>query len=159
MSEGYDIAQICLNGHVTNGSTQHMPEFSKAFCDNCGEATITICPECKNPIRGEYWGGSISLESMKAPKFCINCGKPFEWTKRKIDSAKELATLSDGFTEADIKDFQNSIENIVSNSPNIEVAKVKYLKYIKKAGVAVSNGLKDILVDIVSETVKKTIWG
>ncbi|HEY5536592.1 MAG TPA: DUF2321 domain-containing protein [Ignavibacteria bacterium] len=157
MKEGYDIAQICLNGHVINSFSSGMPEFNKKYCDQCGEFTIIECQECKNPIRGDYWG-SMSMTTMTAPKFCLNCGKPFEWTIRKLNAAKELAALSEGFTGDEIIEFQKSIDNLVINSPNIEVAKVKYIKFVKKAGTSIAQGLKDILVDIVSETIKKTIW-
>lgn len=159
MKEGYDVAQICLNGHVINESSKELPQFNKKFCDQCGNETITECSECKNPIRGYYWGGSMSLERMKAPLFCLNCGKPFEWTKRKLNAAKELASLSENFSETEIKDFKNSIEELTSNSPNVEVAKIKFKKFVTRAGTVIAQGLKDILIDIVSESVKKSIWG
>ncbi|MBK7867373.1 MAG: DUF2321 domain-containing protein [Ignavibacteriales bacterium] len=49
--EGYDVAQICLNGHCTNSSFKSFPEFNQDYCDKCGEQTITLCPACKSPIR------------------------------------------------------------------------------------------------------------
>ena len=50
----YDIAQVCLNGHLINASTQRSPEFSKKFCSRCGAPTTTTCTQCDAPIQGEY---------------------------------------------------------------------------------------------------------
>jgi hypothetical protein len=158
MSEGYDIAQICLNGHLINSSVRNLPEDNQPFCDECGESTITECQECKSPIRGYCWG-TMSLSPYIIPKFCLNCGKPFEWTNRKLNAAKELASISEGFSESEIIDFQNSIDSLVRNAPNVEVAKVKYKRYAIKAGKGIAQGIRDILVDIVSESIKKTILG
>ena len=50
----YDIAQICINGHVINSMSKSHPEHNKKFCDKCGAPTITNCPKCNTPIRGHY---------------------------------------------------------------------------------------------------------
>lgn len=154
----YDIAQICLNGHVANSSFQDFPQHNQKFCEQCGQPTITECSNCKSSIKGYYRDGSLFSEYV-VPKFCDNCGKPYEWTERKLNAAKELASLSEGFSETEMLDFKNSIDNLVQNSPNVEVAKVKYKKYAIKAGKGIAQGIRDILVDIVSESVKKTIFG
>jgi hypothetical protein len=39
----YDIAQICLNGHVITGETVARPESIQPFCRLCGLRTITAC--------------------------------------------------------------------------------------------------------------------
>lgn len=37
---GYDIGQVWLNGHPTNGSTRHFPQGIKEYCPDCGAKTI-----------------------------------------------------------------------------------------------------------------------
>jgi hypothetical protein len=44
-------------------------------------------------------------------------------------------------------------------TPKTTLAVTKYKTYIKKAGTEVAKRLKDILIELVSETVKKSIWG
>ena len=44
----YDIAQICLNGHVITEKARGAPEFAQKFCKKCGESTITECQSCRN---------------------------------------------------------------------------------------------------------------
>jgi hypothetical protein len=52
--EGYDLAEICLNGHVTTSIARSYPNFRKNFCDECGEKTIMKCPSCQADIKGDY---------------------------------------------------------------------------------------------------------
>lgn len=60
--EGYDVAQICPNGHVINQFTANCSESSTKHCANCGEATMTTCPACQASIRGGYWGSMSTAE-------------------------------------------------------------------------------------------------
>jgi hypothetical protein len=52
--EGYDVAQVCLNGHIVNFFAGSQPERNENFCSACGERTIVQCPHCKTKIRGQY---------------------------------------------------------------------------------------------------------
>ena len=60
---------------------------------------------------------------------------------------------------AEKEDFKGSIKDLMIPTPRTTLAVTKYKVYIKKAGTEVAKGLKDILIDVVSETVKKAIWG
>ena len=55
--EGYDTAQICLNGHKITASYHKYPEFRSKYCKDCGEPTIIKCPDCDEEIKGYYSGG------------------------------------------------------------------------------------------------------
>lgn len=50
--EGYDVMQVCLNGHQITDEVIFTPQHKKPFCPECGAATITACPECQAPIQG-----------------------------------------------------------------------------------------------------------
>jgi len=50
----YDVAQVCLNGHLVNAKTKDSPQHNKDFCTKCGNETITKCPECNQDIPGDY---------------------------------------------------------------------------------------------------------
>ena len=159
MLEGYDVAQVCINGHVTNSSSMSMPEFDKKFCDECGAGTITKCPVCSENIKGKYHTpGLVDFSPFYPPKFCDNCGTPFPWTKSKLTEAKELTQLSDTLSAEEKTDFNESLENLVKNT-KVPVAEVKVKKYLGKVGKEMSKAMRDILVDIVSESIKKSLWG
>src|SRR5947199_9996158 len=85
----YDVAQVCLNGHVPNGFSRSSPEFNETFCSNCGERTITVCPASNHAIRGQIAGSMIV--GFPAPTFCHNCGEACPWTARSVTAARELA--------------------------------------------------------------------
>ena len=156
----YDTAQICLNGHVITSMGGSSPEFRKDYCDECGEKTIMSCPDCNNPIKGYYddqdiFGGF----HYDRPKFCDSCGHPYPWTTQQTNAAKELVDFTDNLTKEEKEDLKKSIDDIIKDNANTTVAQVKLKKYASKAGTEVAKGIKDILIGIVSETVKKAIWG
>ena len=157
----FDAAQICLNGHVVNSAVKKYPEFNKAFCEICGQPTITKCPNCGAEIRGEYHSSVLSIGGSyyKAPAFCSNCGSPYPWTKSRIEAAKELADELDSISDEEKEILKKSIDDLIRDTPRTEVAAVKFKRIVAKTGAETANLFKEILIEIVSETVKKMIWG
>jgi hypothetical protein len=125
----YDVAQICLNGHVINDSVKKFPEFNKKFCDKCGAATITNCPNCNAEIQGEYYAeGVISISHYTTPAFCSNCGKPYPWTEVKIQVAHDLAQELENISDDDKEILTQSINEIVKDSPRTTFAATRFKK-------------------------------
>jgi hypothetical protein len=155
----YDTAQICLNRHVITSSSSYS-ELKKNFCSQCGEKTITNCPACNARIKGDYHVESvIGFSKFHVPSFCDNCGQSYPWTERSKTAAYDLIHFSDTLTLEEKHELNNSIDDLLKNSPNKTIAELKFKKYVAKAGKEIANGLKDILVAVVSESVKKSIWG
>ena len=158
--EGYDIAQICINGHVINSSSESLPQYNKKFCGKCGEATITKCQECGKSIKGYYHRDEgLSLAAYRKPDFCDNCGKPYPWTSDRILAAQDLAREVEGLSKEDRSILEQSIDDIVKDSPNSPVAALRFKKIMVKAGKTAADMFKDILVSVASEAAKKAIWG
>lgn len=156
----FDVAQICLNGHVITEMANGHPEYRKDFCTECGEETTTTCQHCNISIKGNHHiPGVISFSAYQKPKYCEKCGQPYPWTDRQLTAAKELIELTDSLNNIEKGELKSSIDQLVKSGPQTIVAQAKYKKYIGKAGAEVAKGVRDILVDIVSETVKKAIWG
>ena len=156
MREGYDVAQICQNGHVANDSTINFPALNQKFCAKCGAATITSCPQCNFQIRGTYWGGGISRYEI--PAFCTNCGQAFPWTEAKLHAAHELAEELDGISEQERVILQKSIDELVKDTPSTPVAITRFKKIMAKAGQGTASMFREILVDVLSETAKKALF-
>ena len=154
--EGYDIAQICLNGHLANGSFVRRPQFNEDFCESCGSPTITNCPECKSPIRGYYIGGGMSIYTT--PSFCIKCGQPYPWTKSKLQAAHELAKEIDNISDEDRVVLQKSIDELVKDTPSTPVAATRFKKIMVKVGQTTAGMFREILVDVLSEAAKKALF-
>lgn len=160
----FDVAQICLNGHIINLYSQRESFLNQDFCTICAEKTITQCQGCGHVIRGEYnvsdWTEfDVHSGLFERPSYCQKCGQAFQWTLSKIIAAQELAHELEGLTEEERELLANSINDIVKNSPRTIVATTRFKKIVAKVGVPVATAFKDILKDVVSETVKKSIWG
>jgi len=160
MSDHYDVAQICLNGHVINSSTRDFPEDNKKFCDKCGASTITNCPNCNTEIQGYHdIDGVISIQEYELPAFCPNCGKPYPWTETKIQAVRDLAKELENISEDEKKILSESIDEIVKDTPRTALGATRTKRILSKvSNPTVVDAFKKILVDIISETAKKIIW-
>lgn len=158
MSGGYyEEAQVCPNGHVANSSVLGHPDRTKEFCEICGEATLMTCPNCDTPIRSDYiYPNIVSMSLYEPPAYCYRCGKAFPWTERRLIAAYELF-CDDIKDDEDRRVFQESVQAISKDTPQAQVASNRIVKLLSKAGKATSKAIRDILVDVASEAVKKVI--
>jgi hypothetical protein len=157
----YDVAQICLNGHLINHSMRRLPQFNKKFCDKCGAPTISNCPICSAEIQGQYHPGYVEASIGRyrsPPAFCPNCGGPYPWTEAKIQAAHELAQELEGISDDEKTILTQSIDDIVKDTPQTTLAATRFKRLVSKMGKPVADAFRDILVDIVSETAKKMLW-
>jgi hypothetical protein len=154
----YDTAQICLNGHIINSSFHERPHHNKDYCDKCGESTITKCPKCQNDIKGNFKGPVIDVPLFAYPSFCHKCGNSFPWTERQMEAVKELAEEFDELTPEDRKKLQENLGDLVRETPKTQIAQRRYKKIMGKLGRDSYEAFKSILINIVSEAVKKTIF-
>jgi len=156
----YYTAEVCLNGHVTNEQVELSPEVSRKFCDKCGEATITECPSCHVKIRGAYHVKGVLVvgrDKTLAPNYCHNCGKAYTWTEKKLKAAKELADELEGLDRVEKDNLKASLDDIVRDTPSTQVAATKFVRIMAKAGKGTAKVLRQLVVDIASETAKKII--
>lgn len=157
----YDQAQICLHGHVANDTVRRHPEFNQKFCKTCGAETITACPGCKAPIRGDYHvdgfiGGGSTFDR---PGFCIECGVAYPWTAEGIEAAQELALELEGLKDDDLKLLQRSLDDIVTDNPSTQLAVLRIKKILAKAKGPAVNLLKDAAISIATEVARKALMG
>lgn len=157
-SSWYDVGQICENGHLINSATKDSPDNNKNFCDKCGAKTITTCEKCNAEIQGyHHYPNVFGSTKIPVPSFCIECGEPYPWTKTRIEAAKELSKEL-GLSQEDVKTLDSSIEAIVKDTPAGTLSATKFKSIINKVKGPIVDALRDILVDIISETAKKIIW-
>jgi hypothetical protein len=152
----YDVAQICLNGHVINSMMKASPHRSQDYCHHCGEATISECQNCETPIKGRSW--STALITYYPPSFCYACGLPFPWTTRKLKAAQELASELEGLDDDERDLLSRSIDDLVKDTPSTSLAAQRMKKIFRKVGKDAYEAFRDILVDIVSDTARKVLW-
>lgn len=156
----YDTAQICLNGHVVNSMALSSPQSNQKHCDECGAQTITTCPECNTPIRGYYHvPGFIGFFDYDKPAYCYSCGKPFPWTTSGLEAILELADELEGLSEEEKQQLKDSFPDLIRDTPKTVVAETRFKKIMRKVGADAYNAMKSIMIDIVSEAVRKSIFG
>lgn len=156
----YDTAQICLNGHVINTMAVSSPQSNQKYCADCGAQTVTTCPDCNSPIRGYYHVENvISFFDYNKPNYCHNCGKPYPWTVASLEAARELADELEKLSAEERQQLKESFSDLVKNTPKTAVAETRFKKLMKKAGAEAYDSMKSILVDVVSEAVKKSVFG
>ena len=158
----FDTAQICNNGHVISYFAGHSPEFRRKFCPLCGESTIMQCPSCNSPIPGKYHvEGVIDMRAYNPPPppFCHECGKAFPWTQRKIQNAIELANEFDELNAEDRLKLSGTLDDLIVETPKTELAITRFKKVAKKLGADSYEAFKSVVTDVVSETIKKSLFG
>lgn len=157
MNGYYERATICLNGHVCSSYDANY----RKHCKICGETTVSNCQSCNTPIQGRYTIPSVvDLASRyRKPSYCHNCGHAYPWTTRVIENAIELLALDEDLPEDQKEIVKLALPDLLVEKPSTPVAVAKYRKFIPKAATYIQDGLKNILVDVVSESVKKSIWG
>ncbi|MCX6831471.1 MAG: DUF2321 domain-containing protein [candidate division Zixibacteria bacterium] len=156
----HDVAQICTNGHVINRSSKKYPQHNNDFCDKCGQRTLTKCEKCGGDIRGEYHVEGVASfgGDFPAPAFCVQCGSPFPWTVSRLQAARELAAEMEELTEEERESLSRSLDDLIRDTPQTTVSVSRFKKVAKKISKEGLSGLREILIDIVSETAKKSIW-
>ncbi|QSR89275.1 DUF2321 domain-containing protein [Methylacidiphilum caldifontis] len=154
----YDVAQICLNGHLINDAAQRYPMHNKNYCTICGAKSITKCENCNEDIQGMYYNPKyITIKEYTIPSYCHFCGTPYPWTQTKIEAAririKEIESLSDEEKEL----LNQSINDLIKDTPktNLAIDRVKRIMLKTKQDIAMI--IKSIIADIAAESVKQLL--
>jgi hypothetical protein len=157
--EGYEAAQVCLNGHLVTTMTESHPEWMRKFCESCGEPTIVACPACNQSIPGFNRTSSAIGFHYEPPAFCGDCGKPFPWTDRRLAAARELANEAEHLSAEEKQQLAESFDDLTRDTPKTPVAAGRFKRLVAKAGVETGGALRSVLIDVMSEAAKKAIWG
>lgn len=155
----YYTQLVCMNGHQI---TDRLETFTgmKNFCSDCGSQTISCCQQCNSPISGDYEvSGIVSIGFQTAtPSYCSNCGNSFPWTKKLLDSAFELLALDTNLDVTTKELIKNALPDLIVDTPATNLAVARYQIYIGRTSRVVKDAMHNLLVDVVSETVKKSLF-
>lgn len=174
MVDEYYSAQICLNGHVRNDTLDldNAGEQNHAYpwCTQCGEKNIIVCTYCQATIHGRqaviYPSGNdfsgyvqrrMPGSSSKRPAFCHNCGKPYPWTERALEAARELIDETEDYPDEDKEKLKQSLPDLVSDTPKTAVAVSRLKKWLPIAGQALGTALREVMVGVITDAAKKQL--
>lgn len=157
MREGFDVMQVCLNGHQISAFAQSQPEFSQAHCSDCGARTISACEKCNTPIRGHYHSpGVLSLAETPVPKYCFRCGTAYPWQVAALENLEGILKEG-GLSEADMQEATIALPDVVQDTPKTQLASLKFKRLLGKLGKPIYDVAIKVVSDIASETAKKTM--
>lgn len=155
----HDAAQVCINGHIITELAESHPDYKRNFCQECGKKTITNCPQCNEKIIGyHHITGVIHRGSSTPPSFCPSCGKPYPWTKSKINALKELVKELDEISE-DEKKILSDVDELIVETPKTELVSTRFKKILRKISPESQEMIKKIGINLVCEAAKNLIWG
>lgn len=155
----FDVAQICLNGHVVNDSSGTYPDRNETFCARCGAKTITACPKCKSDLRGFHHIRGVSHSDYDRPAFCSHCGSALPWTASALKAARELTDVLDGLKDEDREELKKSLNDLMKDTPRARVAETMFKQVMKRSGKEAVDAMRSVLTDVLSESVRKAIFG
>ena len=156
----YDVALICPNGHVANGSSVESPHYNSEYCSECGEKTINACPACNEPIRGYLHNtGVVTMWPFEPSGFCHACGKPFPWTERKIAALAEAIDEAEQLSSDEKTKLKESIADIVVATPKTDTAVARLKAGISKAGKVGGKLIYDVAIKVAADVVSKALEG
>jgi hypothetical protein len=155
----YEVAQVCLNGHVITDTYNSSLELRKNFCPKCGAQTIHECPHCGENIQGDYIvpGVVVAGRSRRAPAYCHNCGQAFPWTEARLEAARQLTLETEELGE-EKESLAGSLPDLVSDTPRTPVAAKRWERALRKIGGHTADVFKEIFVEVASETAKKILF-
>jgi hypothetical protein len=154
MTQGFDTAQICENGHVNTSSLDLLPEYDAKFCQKCGAATLTSCRSCDTPIRG-HSKDSFAIR-YDVPSYCQGCGKPYPWTATAMAEWRALAEMAE-VVDSERKQLSEAIDDVVKDSPKTNRAVLIIKRLGPKAGADLWNAMQQLLISVGTAAAKKEL--
>lgn len=95
----------------------------------------------------------------KLPTFCHECGSIYPWADRMITNAVSLVAMDENLSPQEIHQFKTDLMIVAKNGPETKIASIRAKKILSKVGTAVSSGVFEIVVSILSEKGKQIFLG
>ncbi len=155
----YLTAQVCLNGHLITSSIEQDSALMQAFCSKCGAKTITACPSCNAPLRGELYDDEMVIYGYTptVDAYCPKCGKPFPWTASALESTKLLILEEENFSEQLKNSLVEVLPDVIVETPKTNLAVVRLKKGLTAAGKFTADAIRQFAIDFGCEFAKKSL--
>lgn len=161
MAEINFYQEICLNGHLINKKSQKTVD-PKAFCEKCGDKVIVSCQECGKLIRGTSQIFDINdgypEKIFTKPNYCRFCGEPYPWTKMILENAFDLISQDDNLSKNDKDLIKSYLPDLLKDTSKAPIVATKFKNLMTSATSVVKDMMYDIMIDVLSEPIKRTIY-
>ena len=152
--QGYDVMQVCLNGHQITDSAELLPHHMKPFCPDWGERTIIACPECSAPIQG-HLKGVLSVHQSQVRNNCHQCGTAYPWRQHALAAAIEILEME--LEGQDATSAAALVPAIATDTPRTEIAAMKLRKLLGTMSKPAYDVAIKVVGDVASEAAKKIL--
>lgn len=153
----YDTALICCNGHVITNSIERHPAAYSDYCSECGERATAVCLNCQAKLRGFIETPGWRIVPYKLPLYCYACGKPYDWTYKKLTAAKDYVDLIADISDSEKSALKKNIECLSHDSPEAQVIATKFNTILKKAPSKAAQTLRDLVIEITDNQLRHVI--
>lgn len=155
MSDFY--AKICTNGHI---SIENHPLRNQEFCETCGAKMISKCPNCDSTIKEWHYNNGIAVlgtPRFAKPLYCRSCGKPYPWTEAAIEATSLMIQEDTELSELERKNLEDSLPDIIAETPKTKVAAVRIKKALLTAGEFTADAIREFVIEFGCELAKKSM--
>ena len=151
---------VCMNGHqIDVFSKSNDDPNPPSYCELCGEKSICTCQHCHTPIDGKRQYPNVAdLTRVAVPSYCRACGNPYPWTEIILESAVEMVGLDTELSESERQTIKSALPDLLVDTPKTKLQASKFKIVMSKATGIVKDGMRELLVDVISETAKKMIY-
>ena len=155
-SASHSVQRTCLNGHIISNWAE--TESEQMWCHKCGARTISACPACDGPLKGGR--KNLPQQPSKPDAYCMHCGKALPWTEARLEAIRDAAKYVDGLNDEDRKILSEILPDLASTepTPRTELAIVKMKSLFKKGGSTFVDATRKLLVDVVSDALKRRLF-
>ena len=104
------------------------------------------------------WSQTCPAPSHPPPEaYCLHCGRPYPWTLAKFEALRAIAAAAEGLSEEDRTQLEEIIPDLISKveTPRSQVVIIRMKKLLKKGGGVFYDAIRETIVDVTSETIKK----
>lgn len=142
---------ICENGDIIESSSTYC---DMKYCEKCSAPVISACPQCGTPIRGHEEGVSGYYH---IPSYCRECGSPYPWTEKAIQSAACLLAEDENITAEECNRLIEILPDAMTETPRTNLAAVRIRKALKILGTFAADGLRQFVLDYGCDLLKNLI--
>jgi len=166
--EAWDVALVCLGGHLLNDRVRGDPSRNQDQCPTCGSEAISACPGCREPVPGFHYAqgydrASPSFPGGRAlaapPRYCPACGRPFPWTERAMSAARQVIREMAALDLHERDQLRRSIDHIIRQTPQTPQAVRRINDALSRIGGESAEGLRELFLSIASAEIKEQLVG
>ena len=160
----YDVAQVCLGGHMVTITAWRHPSTTSPFAPRVAGRRPRSARTVRSPSKGSTrcltavrcsLGSQVPSAARTSATLAV---PPIHGLPRLSRAPNCWLRNSTCFDQPD-RHALALIPDLVHEGPRTAAATERFRRLVSKAGEAVPELMKDLLVNVAAESVRKALWG